>query len=125
MLRAQEKCIETKKTERDTSRTSRAFLEIYKWLFSSIMHEKQVEYFSDLLSIYDRSFTTEIDPCLPNPCQNEGACYGLSHGDYKCTCTKAFVGALCSSENLEYLLNKLQHFLNKLHYNPTLLFYGN
>ena len=63
---------------------------------------REFQLYSDLLLICDWSFTTEIDPCLPNPCQNEGACYRLSHGEYKCTCTKAFVGALCSSENTYY-----------------------
>ena len=42
------------------------------------------------------SFITENDPCLPNPCQNEGGCVALIHGAYKCTCPVAFVGTLCA-----------------------------
>lgn len=43
---------------------------------------------------------TDIDDCLPNPCQNNGTCFDLVN-DYNCDCMAGFDGTNCErSKNI-------------------------
>lgn len=45
---------------------------------------------------YKRIFfnLSDIDECLPNPCQNGGSCVDGTN-DYKCSCVRGFGGVNC------------------------------
>lgn len=47
---------------------------------------------------------TDIDDCLPNPCQNNGTCTDFVN-EFQCTCVAGFNGTNCeSSKNFIFLL---------------------
>jgi len=37
------------------------------------------------------------DPCVPNPCENEGECISASEESFNCTCATGYEGDLCES----------------------------
>ena len=41
------------------------------------------------------------DPCVPNPCQNNGRCRpNFAAGTYVCDCAPSFVGQQCETSKL-------------------------
>lgn len=38
------------------------------------------------------------DPCLQQPCQNEGVCSVASDGGYKCSCKESYGGPICEND---------------------------
>eukprot|EP00794_Sanderia_malayensis_P020236 gene20236-22215_t len=40
---------------------------------------------------------TDINECLPNPCQNGGKCYQTFNADFICECPRGFTGKNCST----------------------------
>ena len=39
------------------------------------------------------------DPCVPNPCQNDGSCLSVSPTEYRCDCKGAYSGENCEDED--------------------------
>ena len=42
---------------------------------------------------------TPLDPCSPNPCQNDGTCSGNSYG-FTCSCASGYTGDDCSTNGI-------------------------
>ena len=48
-------------------------------------------------------FIPELNPCLPNPCENGGKCIGSGDGlDYTCRCRPGFSGKHCEDGKTIY-----------------------
>ena len=52
-----------------------------------------------------------IDPCDPNPCQNDGTCADLGGGDFLCFCNDGFRGTHCE-EGTVYTLSTIIQLRN-------------
>jgi Notch-like protein len=56
---------------------------------------------------FHRYFTTiGMDPCSPNPCQNNGVCTA-SGSSYVCTCLNGFSGQFCQIRKYLWQVFKL------------------
>ena len=42
---------------------------------------------------------TPLDPCWPNPCQNDGTCSGNADG-FTCSCASGYTGNDCGTNGL-------------------------
>lgn len=42
-----------------------------------------------------------FNPCLPNPCRNNGTCTRLRGFNYRCSCPPSFTGNTCETERSE------------------------
>ncbi|GBM22614.1 hypothetical protein AVEN_134158-1 [Araneus ventricosus] len=40
-----------------------------------------------------------MEPCLPNPCSNDGKCTPLSVDSYNCTCSEGYYGSRCTESD--------------------------
>ncbi|GBN18079.1 Protocadherin Fat 1, partial [Araneus ventricosus] len=40
-----------------------------------------------------------MEPCLPNPCSNDGKCTPLSVDSYNCTCSEGYSGSRCTESD--------------------------
>lgn len=58
---------------------------------------------------------TDIDDCLPNPCQNNATCTDLVN-DYQCNCVSGFNGTTCeNSKNFVFIFFDNQKLVYSIH----------
>lgn len=63
---------------------------------------------NDLIGI---SFSTDSNPCNPNPCHH-GTCTPTGYGDdYTCTCHNGYSGSICAGNTYDNYVEELCYFL--------------
>lgn len=62
---------------------------------------------------------TDIDDCLPDPCENNGTCTDLIN-DYHCDCVAGYNGTICENSKHHCFQKCRNHFVSR---NVSVLFF--
>src|SRR5664279_4474361 len=52
-------------------------------------------------------FVAELNPCLPNPCENDGVCQKKSSTAFTCQCAPGWTGDFCHTGKYRFKVNDL------------------
>ena len=72
--------------------------ELWKWWVLILFFQKKntrLVYYKNMRTYF--SYSSEINPCSSNPCENGGTCVNTVDGNYACFCTSLWSGNNCET----------------------------